>query len=93
MNKKVLLDSVETALNGMGVAVGLAEIETILGIILLVVNISILVARGIFKLVSWYKGAKEDGKITKEEIDEGIKIIDETKTEIEENVDKKGKKK
>ena len=93
MNKKVLLDSVETALNGMGVAVGLAEIETILGIILLVVNISILVARGIFKLVSWYKKAKEDGEITKEEIDEGIKIIDETKTEIEENVDKKGKKK
>ena len=89
MNKKVLLDSVETALNGMGVAVGLAEIETILGIILLVVNISILIMRGVFKLVAWYKKSKEDGVITKEEIEEGIKIIDETKSEVEDNIDKK----
>lgn len=89
MNKKVLFDTVETTLNGFGVAIGLAEIETILGIVLLVVNISILLTRGIFKLVAWYKEAKKDGKITKDEIDEGIKIIDETKSVIEENIDKK----
>ena len=89
MNKKAILESVETVLNSAGVAVGLAEIETILGIILLVVNISILVGRGIFKLVAWYKKAKEDGEITKEEIEEGIKIIDETKNDIDQNVDKK----
>lgn len=87
MNNKVF-EYVETALNGVGVAYGLDNIKTVLGIIVLSINIVILVTRGVLKFIAWYKKAKEDGEITKEEIEEGLKILDETKKDIDQNVDK-----
>lgn len=42
----------------------------------------------IFKIVTWYKKSKEDGKITKEEIEEGIKIVSEGTKEIKDAADK-----
>lgn len=48
----------------------------------------------IYRLVKWWKEAKKDGKITKEESHEGIKIVVEGKDEIKKIVDnhKKGDK-
>ena len=42
-------------------------------------------------LMSWYKNAKKDGKITQEEIDEGAKILQEGLTQIQNQVDDKNK--
>lgn len=80
---KNLSEPVETALNCLGIVVGINEIETILGIFLLVLNISILVIKGVFKLLAWYKTAKADGKITKEELEEAIDILEETKDSVD----------
>lgn len=37
----------------------------------------------IFRIWKWVKEVKEDGKITKEEIEEGMNIIEETKEELD----------
>ena len=46
--------------------------------LVLAILISILIIVG--KVIDWYKKAKEDGKITKEEIEE---LIDNTKDDVE----------
>lgn len=66
--------------------------------VLQVVSLIITILGGLLTLVmgiwTWWHKAKEDGKITQEEIDEGAKILQEGIKHIEENVnDNKGGKK
>lgn len=82
------LSAIELALNGLGICVGLADIESILGICLLVVNIGIIVFRLIFRIVEWYKAAKDeksDGgeRITADELKEGLNILEDAKEGVE----------
>lgn len=42
----------------------------------------------ITRFIEWYKKAKADGKITKEEIKEGVDIIKEGVEEINEHIEK-----
>ena len=76
-------DAVETALNGAGVVFGIANIQEVLGVILLSLNILLLVVRFVLRIIKWYKKSKTDGVITPEEIDEAIQIANATKEEID----------
>ena len=50
------------------------EIRSIISWVLTIIASSITIA---FTLYRWYKKAKEDGKITKEEIEEGMEILND----------------
>ena len=43
----------------------------------------------IIPLWNWYKNAKKDGKITKEEIEEGVKIVSDGSQNIKDSIDNK----
>lgn len=43
----------------------------------------------IYTLFNWYKKAKQDGKITHEELKEGVKIVVEGSETIKNQIDKK----
>ena len=66
--------NIETCLNVMGIAVGIENIETILGILLLSINIATILWRMCY---SMYK------KIKEKKYDEIDDILDDTKDKIE----------
>ena len=65
-----------------------SKIESTLGIVLTIVSILSILIGVISKVISWFRKAKEDGKITKEELLELITSIDPkgTKKELTEKV-------
>ena len=77
------MDAIETTLNGAGIVFGIANIQEVLGVVLLVLNILLIVIRFVLRLVQWYKKSKKDGTITAEEIDEAVQIANATKEEVE----------
>lgn len=90
---------IETGLNAVGVAVGLSDIESIIGICLLVVNVVILVVRFgiklVRKIIDWRNKAKEDGKISSEEIKDLVDIVEDSiddVNDIKDYIDKNSKK-
>jgi len=64
--------------------------------ILQTISICITIAGGIVSLIiiplyNWYKKAKQDGSITKDEINEGVKTLQKGINEIKDVVDKNKK--
>lgn len=73
MNKEILGGSLGTALSAVGTAIQVDEV-------LKYVSLAITIIGGIISMIiipilNWYKKSKEDGKISKEELEEGVKII------------------
>ena len=77
--------------NGLQYAISLAQVEDALRIagIILSVIISLLII--IDKIITWWKNVKADGKITEDEIKEGVEIIKDGTQEIKDHIEK-GKK-
>ena len=84
-------DFFQIGANGLQYAISLAQVEDVLRIagIILSVIISLLII--IDKVISWWKKAKADGKITEDEIKEGVEIVKDGTQEIKEHIEK-GKK-
>ena len=61
----------------------LQYVELVLAIITSVVLLA-------YRIWKWYKEAKKDGKITKEELKEGLNILSEGAEEIKDKIKKKG---
>ena len=74
--------------NGIMYILTIAQTKEIFQIIELVLAILISIVILIGKIIDWYHKAKEDGKITKEEIKELVEI---TKDDIEDIKDKVNK--
>lgn len=85
--KTKVLDAIITTADGAGIWYGIANIKEILGIIVLVVSLIGTTVKIALNIINWYKKAKEDGKITKEEIDEGIGLIKDGFEVVKEGVD------
>lgn len=85
---------INEVLSGIGIVIGidLATTKEVLGIILVGLNILVLVISVVLKFVSWYTDAKEDGKITSEELKEGAEILKEGIENISKELPKKGEK-
>lgn len=86
MNRESLGGVVGTALSAVGTSIQMDEV-------LRYISLAITIIGGIITLVSqiviWWKKAKSDGKITKEEINEGIEIISNVSNDIKEGIDKR----
>ena len=94
---KILYGVVGTAVSATGAGLSVTEIQAIVSIIVTVSGfiISVLIPL-IIKLYKKIKAAKEDGVITKEELDDiastGKEIVDESSKIIDEVSHKKEKK-
>ncbi len=85
-----MLDKIENCLVGIGLAMGIANIETILGVILVCIQIAIILGRTIITIIDKvkrkdYNGIEEDLRKTEEEMKEYYKYLEE--------LDKKNKEK
>lgn len=67
---------------GIILGVDISLTKDILGIVLVSLNILVLIISLCLKLLAWWKKAKEDGKITEDEIQEGIDIINDSLKDI-----------
>lgn len=89
MDDRMLYGIIGTAVGATGAGMSVTEIQAIVSIIVTVLGfiISVLIPLGI-KLYHKIKAAKEDGVITKEELDDiastGKEIIDESSKLIDE---------
>lgn len=98
VDDKIIYGVVGTAVGATGAGMSVTEIQAIVSIIITVLGfiISVLIPLGI-KLYHKIKAAKEDGKITKEELDDiastGKEIIDESSKLIDEVSHKEKEKK
>ena len=79
----------ESVVNGLGIMVGVASVESVLGIILLILSICSIVVRAVISIVQWRKKAKADGKISEEELKELDSYVENGQKEINEIISKK----
>lgn len=75
-------DIFEVSGNALMYVLTATQTKEVFEIISLVLSILISVLIIVGKLVSWFKKANADGKITKEEIDEGIEILEDAKDKM-----------
>lgn len=73
MNKEFIGGIVGTILSSTGAIANLNEWLTIVSTIITILGG--IVTLIVIPLVAWYKKSKEDGKITKDELEEGVNII------------------
>ena len=65
--------------NGLGYVLSVVQNNEVLQIISFALNAILTCVIIGFRLWSWWKEASKDGKITKEEIDEAIGIVEDAK--------------
>ncbi len=80
-----------TGTSAVGTALQTSEVLQIISMIITILGgiVSLIV----LPLLNWWKNAKKDGKITDEEIDEGVKTLQEGLNGVKEVVDKNKDKK
>lgn len=89
MDKKT---PIEIMFNVATYGVAFAEFEQVLKIVSLVLSILTSIAILVAKIIQWWKKVSEDGKIDKDEINEGIDIIMGGGKEIIDNIKDKEEK-
>lgn len=72
--------------NGVGYAMSVVQTNEILQIVSFVLSTLTSVVIIAFRLWAWWKKAKEDGKISKEEIEEAIDILENEKEKKDDEV-------
>ena len=88
MNKEFIGGIVGTILSSTGAIADVNEVLTIVSTIITILGG--IVTLIVIPLLAWYKRSKEDGKITTDELKEGVDII---KNGVDELKDKEGKDK
>lgn len=73
----------ELMINASGYMISLTATKEIIQIIALVFSIIGTILITLFRLKDWYDKAKADGKITKDELNEAEKIIEDGKDKID----------
>ena len=90
MTNEKILGIVGTGMGVLGSTIQTQEILQIISIIITIIGGFITWI--IIPLVNWYRNAKKDGKITKEEIDDALDTASKGIENIKDEVDKHGKK-
>lgn len=94
VDDRMLLGITGTAVGVAGAGLSVTELQAIVSIVVTVLGftISVLIPL-IIKIINKFKKAKEDGKITKDEMEDimstGKEIVDKTESLIKEVSDKK----
>lgn len=86
MNKEVLGGMIGTGVTAVGTGLQTNEILQAISIVLTIIGSLITIAMA---LTNWWKNAKKDGKITKEEINEGVGIIVDGANELKDKIKNK----
>lgn len=87
MKNELITGGIGTALSAVGT--GLQTNEILQTISLVITIIGGLITFIIVPLLNWYKNANKDGKIDKEELKEGVKIVSEGSQTIKDKIEKK----
>ncbi len=90
---KIKMDKTELLVGSVGTGLGVVGTSMQVNELLQIISMIITIIGGIITfivlpLLNWYKNAKADGKITKEEMKEGIKIIEDGTEKIKQEKDK-----
>ena len=80
MKNEIIIGSCGTGMSVIGTVIQTNEILQTISLIITIVGA--LMTYLIVPLYIWFKDAKKDGKITKEEIKEGIEIVKKGKEKI-----------
>ena len=86
--KEFVLGLIGTGMSSVGAIVDVNQVLSIISTIITIVGGILTLI--VIPLITWWKKAKEDGKITKEEIDEATHIIENGVNDLK---DKKEKEK
>ncbi len=90
MNNKTLIGLIGSAISSMGLVISTEQLEQIISIICSVIGVIIVIISSIvIPLIQWHKKAKEDGKISKEELEEAKEIVSKGVGEVKDTIDKK----
>lgn len=73
MNKELIGATIGTSLSAVGTAIQVDEILKYVSLAITIIGG--IISMIIIPLLNWYKNAKQDGKITKEEMEEGAQIV------------------
>lgn len=71
--REFILGLIGTGMSSVGAIVDVNQVLSIISYVITIVGGILTLI--VIPLITWWKRAKEDGKITKEEIDEGVHII------------------
>ena len=71
--KEFILGLIGTGMSSVGAIVDVNEVLSIISYVITIVGGILTLI--VIPLITWWKRAKEDGKITKEEIDEATQIV------------------
>ena len=88
MNKEVVGGMCGTALSAVGTGLQTSEVLQIISLVLTIIGSLITIAMAI---INWWKKAKADGKITSDEIQEGIEIIQDGLDDLKDKTQKDDK--
>lgn len=80
--------AVGTSTSAIGTALQPNQVLQTISLVLTIIGTIITIASALYM---WFKKAKEDGKITKDEIEEGAKIIQDGIKDIKDALDDKKK--
>ena len=75
MKSEIIIGSIGTSLSVIGTASQTNEVLQTISMIITILGG--LITFVVLPILNWYNKAKQDGKITKEEIEEGIKIVED----------------
>ena len=89
MQKELITGAVGTTLSAVGTATQTNEILQTISLVITIIGGIITFV--VVPLLNWYKKAKEDGKIDKEELKDGINIIIDGSKNVKEVIDDKKK--
>lgn len=87
MKNELIAGGVGTALGAVGTATQVNE--TLQTISLIITILGALVSFVVVPLLNWFKSAKKDGKITPDEISEGVETLQEGISKTQETIEKK----
>lgn len=87
---ELLGGTIGTALSATGTALQADEILRIISLIITIIGG--IITWIVIPVINWIQKSKQDGKITPEEIKEGVEIISEGMNQVNESINKKDEK-
>ena len=89
MKNELITGAIGTTLGAVGTATQTNEILQTISLVVTIVGA--IISMIVVPLISWWQRAKKDGKITEEEIQEGIEIISDGLDSLKDKKDKEDK--
>ena len=89
MKRELIGGTIGTLLSAPGTALQPQEVLQIISLVITILGA--IISMIVLPLLTWYKNAKKDGKITKEEIKEGVETLQEGLEDVKHVLDDKKK--